>query len=72
MAKKQRASPRTTSIIRFVLLAECVMKTDIPEDTPVYVELDNVPGQTEGDRIVKPGDKLEPNEKVQIGKCEEW
>jgi hypothetical protein len=50
----------------------CSMKTDVPKDVPVWIEKDDVPGPTDGDERVKPGDRLEPDEKVQVGYCEEW
>ena len=49
----------------------CTMTTDIPPDQPVWIEQDNIPGPTQGDRIIYPGDLVDPNEKVQLGYCKE-
>lgn len=48
------------------------MDTDIPEGETAWIEQDNVPGPTEGDTIVKPGDQLAPSDRVQLGFCKEW
>ena len=48
------------------------MTTEIPPDQPVWIEQDNIPGPTQGDRFISPGDPVDPDEKVQLGYCKEW
>ncbi len=48
------------------------MTNNIPPGQPAWVETDSVTGPTGNDKIIKPGDKLEPDEKVQLGYCKEW
>ena len=48
------------------------MKTDVPDDLPVWIEKDDDPGPTDEDEIVRPGDKLQPDDIVHVGYCEEW
>lgn len=48
------------------------MDTDLPPDTTAWIELDKIPGFTNGDREVKPGDPLDPKDVVQLGECSEW
>lgn len=57
-----------------VLFAEyCDMTTtDLPPDTAIWIERDNITGPTGNDTTVKPGDPLDPNVKVQLGYCKEW
>jgi hypothetical protein len=50
----------------------CTMTNDIPPDQPVWIEKDNIPGPTDGDTIIYPGDPVDPDEKVQLGYCKEW
>lgn len=37
-----------------------------------WIEIDEKPGLTSGDKVVNPGDTLEVNEVVRKGDCEEW
>lgn len=48
------------------------MTDNIPPDQPAWIEEDNVPGPTGNDKIINPGDKLQPNDKIQLGYCQEW
>lgn len=54
------------------VLEICTMDTDLPPDTTAWIELDKIPGFTNGDREVKPGDPLDPKDVVQLGECSEW
>ncbi len=48
------------------------MTTDIPPGQRAWIEVDNIPGPTGGDKIINPGDPVDPDEKVQLGYCQEW
>jgi len=48
------------------------MTTDIPPGQQAWIEVDNKPGPTGDDKIINPGDPISPDEKVQLGYCQEW
>jgi len=49
-----------------------VTAADIPSGVTAWIEKDNEFGPTGGDKIVKSGSRLKPNDVVQIGYCRQW
>lgn len=48
------------------------MTNNIPPGQQAWIETDNKTGPTGNDMIINPGDRLRPDEIVQLGYCEEW
>lgn len=48
------------------------MTSDVPPDTELWIEMDGIPGPTDGDTTVHIGDQININATVQIGNCQQW
>ena len=58
--------------VSLLLSAVCDTTKEIPYDVSAWLELDDLPGMTGDDKLVNPGDKLNPGDRVRIGNCREW
>lgn len=50
----------------------CHMKADIQGNFTAWIDEDGIPGLTDGDTAVYPGDQISLDVKVQLGNCQEW
>ena len=49
-----------------------VSSTDLKEGKTAYIEVDNVPGLTDGDTVVKDGDQVEVGAVIVVDECNNW
>lgn len=48
------------------------MRADIQGNLTAWIDADEVPGLSDGDTVVHPGDEISLDVKVQLGNCQEW